>query len=320
MLWYDSGREVEMAGVLVIGSMNLDMVITAPHLPEPGENVHGTGFSMVAGGKGANQALAAARLGEDSFLLGCVGRDTFGDFLLDALAPTGVDASLVKRSETVSTGVALIAIEEGTGMNTIVVDPGANMALKVNDLDALEPYYPLAGTALFQLEIPLDVVAEGARRARERGLVTVLDAGPPHAAPLAFLAAFDVISPNEKELAALSGREVGGIKSAMAAAKELAGAGIKRIVVKMGADGALLVTDGNAVHVPPFEIDAVDSTGAGDAFTAGLAVALAEGAGDAEAVRFANAAGAAAVTVLGAIPSMPERSAVQRLLARGESM
>lgn len=309
-----------MAGVLVIGSMILDMVITVPRLPEPGENIHGTGFAMVAGGKGANQAVAAARLDQDVFLMGCVGRDTFGDLILDAVEPTGVDTSLVKRAPAASTGVALIAIEDGTGMNTIVVEPGANMALAVDDLEVLEPYYNRARTALFQLEIPLDVVAEGARRARERGLVTVLDAGPPHAAPLAFLAAFDVISPNEKELAALSGREVRGVKSAMAAAKELAGAGIKRIVVKMGADGALLVTDGNAVHVPPFEIDAVDSTGAGDAFTAGLAVALAEGAGDAEAVRFANAAGAAAVTVLGAIPSMPERSAVQRLLARGESM
>ena len=188
------------------------------------------------------------------------------------------------------------------------------------DLDEIDPYYARARTALFQLEIPLDVVAEGARRARDRGLVTVLDAGPPRDAPIELLSAFDVVSPNEKELAAVSGREVRGIKSAMAAAKELAGAGIKRIVVKMGADGALLVAEGDAVHVPPFEIDAVDSTGAGDAFTAGLAVALAEGAGDHEAVRFANAAGAAGVTVLGAIPSMPERSAVERLLARGESM
>ena len=309
-----------MAGVLVTGSMILDMVFTVPRLPEPGENVHGAGFAMVAGGKGANQAVAAARLGQDAFLMGCVGRDTFGDLILDAVEQAGVDASLVKRAPAALTGVALIAIEEGAGMNTIVVDPGANMALAVDDLDVLEPYYARARTALFQLEIPLDVVAEGARRARERGLVTVLDAGPPHDVPIEFLEAFDVVSPNEKELAALSGREVRGVKSAMAAAKELAGTGIKRIVVKMGEQGALLVADGDAVHVPPFEIDGVDSTGAGDAFTAGLAVALAEGAGDAEAVRFANAAGAAAVTVLGAIPSMPERRAVQRLLARGESV
>ena len=147
----------------------------------------------------------------------------------------------------------------------------------------------------------------------------MLDAGPPRDAPIELLSAFDVVSPNEKELAALSGREVRSIKSAGVAAKELAGAGVKRIVVKMGAQGALLLVGGEAVHVPPFEIDAVDSTGAGDAFTAGLAVALSEGAGDDEAVRFANAAGATAVTVLGAIPSMPERSAVERLLARGES-
>ena len=308
-----------MAGVLVIGSLIVDMVITAPHLPEPGENVHGTGFAMVPGGKGANQAVAASRLGEDARLMGCVGADAFGDFLVESLAPDGVDSILVKRSPDVPTGVALIAIEEGTGMNTIVVDPGANMALTVEDLDAVEPFYTRAGIALFQLEIPLDVVAEGARRAHDHGLVTVLDAGPPRDADLDLLAAFDVVSPNARELADLAGREVRDIKSAVRAAKELEAAGIKRLVVKMGEEGALLITSGQAVHLPPFEIDAVDSTGAGDAFTAGLAVALAEGASDEEAVRFANAAGASAVTVMGALPSMPARSAVASLLARGES-
>jgi len=204
-----------MAGVLVIGSLIVDMVITAPHLPEPGENVHGTGFAMVPGGKGANQAVAASRLGEDARLMGCVGADAFGDFLVESLAPDGVDSTLVKRSQDVPTGVALIAIEEGTGMNTIVVDPGANMALTVEDLDAVEPFYDMVGIALFQLEIPLDVVAEGARRAHDHGLVTVLDAGPPRDADLDLLAAFDVVSPNARELADLAGREVRDIKSAV---------------------------------------------------------------------------------------------------------
>jgi ribokinase len=308
-----------MAGVLVVGSLILDMVITAPRFPAPGGNVHGTGFAMVAGGKGANQAVAAARLGEDSLLMGCVGEDAFGDHLLGSLPGAGVDATHVKRVRTHPTGVALIVIEESTGLNTIVVDPGANMALSTSDLDALDPFYERAGTALFQFEIPLEVVAEGARRASEHGLVTVLDAGPPRGANIEIARLFDVVSPNLAELGELAGRETRDLKSALAAAKELARAGINRLVVKMGEQGALLVTREGTSHLPAFQVDAVDSTGAGDAFTAGLAVALSEGIPDEEAVRFANAAGAAAVTVLGAQPSMPGRRAVEELLLRGEA-
>jgi len=308
-----------LAGVLVVGSLNLDMVITAPRFPLAGENIHGTGFSMVAGGKGANQAVAAARLGEETCLLGCVGQDTYGDFLLDALSRTSVDATQVKRSREVTTGVALIVIEESTGMNTIVVDPGANMAMTPSDLDALEPYFAGHGTALFQLEIPVDVVAEGARLASASGLVTVLDAGPPRAVDMDFARIFDVVSPNERELGALVGREILGVEQAVFAAKELVKMGIKTVVVKMAELGAILVTDKHAKHLPPFEVDAVDSTGAGDAFTAALAVGLSDGLEIEEATRFANAAGAAAVTVLGALPSMPAREEVDRLLARGEA-
>lgn len=307
-----------MAGVIVVGSLNLDMVITAPRIPEPGENLHGTGFAMVAGGKGANQAVACSRMGEETFLMGCVGRDRFGDFLLDTFPGTGVDISMVSRARDVSTGVALIVIEEGTGMNTIVVDPGANMALDSSDLSGLEQFFGRAATALFQLEIPLGVVAEGAKKASAAGLVTVLDAGPARGAQVELARLFDVVSPNTRELAALTGREVSDLKAAVSSAKELAGAGIKKLVVKMGSEGALLVAGGRVEHLPAFRIDAVDSTGAGDAFTAGLAVALSEGTADEEAVRFANACGALAVSVLGAQPSMPGRAEVDELLERGE--
>ena len=310
---------VHMAGVLVVGSLNLDMVITVPHIPMPGENVHGNRFSMVAGGKGGNQALAAARLGQDSCLRACVGTDAFGDFLVEALEGGGVDTFLVKRSGDVSTGVALIAVEEHTGVNTIVVDPGANMALISSDLDVLESSYGSYGTALYQLEIPLEVVAEGARRARKHGLATVLDAGPPRGANVELARLFDVVSPNERELEDLTGRRVGGLDSTAAAAHELVEAGIRTVVVKMGEFGALLATKSNTEHIPAFSVPAVDSTGAGDAFSAGLAVALCDGKDLLDAVRFANAAGACAVTVLGAQPSMPSRHDVERLLARGEA-
>lgn len=273
---------------------------------------------MVAGGKGANQAVACSRMGEETFLMGCVGADPFGDFLLEELSPAGVNASLVKRSRSSSTGVALIVIEEATGMNTIVVDPGANMSLEVSDLAPLDPFLDRASTALFQLEIPLDVVAAGAKKATDAGLATVLDAGPPRGARLDVARLFDVVSPNVHELGALTGREITNIKSAVSAARELAGAGIGKLVVKMGSEGALLVAGGTLEHLPAFEIEAVDSTGAGDAFTAGLAIALAEGMNDLEAVRFANACGALAVSALGALPSMPDRRAVESLLERGE--
>ncbi|MHB8895503.1 MAG: ribokinase [Candidatus Geothermincolia bacterium] len=308
-----------MAGVLVVGSLNLDMVITVPYIPRPGENVHGTGFTMVAGGKGGNQALAAARMQQESYLRACVGTDAFGDFLIESLESGGVNTELVKQTDAVNTGIALIAVEDGSGMNTIVVDPGANMAMTKDDLDVLDACYDRCGAALFQLEIPLDVVAEGAVRAREHGLMTLLDAGPPRGADLELVRLFDVVSPNERELGALTGREISGVDSAVAAARELVDVGVETVVVKMGEAGALLVTRDLARVFPAFDIPAVDSTGAGDAFTAGLAVALCEGMCLEEATVFANAAGARAVMVLGAQPSMPSREEVLDLLERGGS-
>ncbi len=303
-----------MSGVLVVGSLNLDMVITVPRIPLPGENVHGRDFAMVPGGKGGNQALAAARMGREVRLLGCVGRDSSGKFLVEALESWGIDTGLVKTVDGRATGTALIAVEEGTGMNTIVVDPGANMAMTVDDLDVLERCYGECRAALFQLEVPLEVVSEGARRAGAAGVMTVLDAGPPRGAGPELAKLFDVVSPNERELAALTGRETGGVECALDSARELVDAGVEAVVVKMGESGALVVTKRTAEHLPALPVEAVDSTGAGDAFTAGLAVALCEGQGITEAAAFANAAGACAVMAPGAMPSMPSRGDVLALL------
>ncbi len=299
-------------GILVVGSINLDMVVISPRIPGPGENVHAHGFRMVAGGKGANQAVACHRLGTATSLLASTGDDYFGDFLSGKLEEYGVSASLVSRKPGSATGVALIVVEEDTGTNTIVVDPGANMAMTVADLDPLDGCYDVACAALFQLEIPLEVVREGARRARGRGLVTLLDAGPPRQVNASLIEHFDVVSPNEKELEALTGKVIDGVESAAAAARDITRAGAT-VVVKMGGSGAVLVDGGEAWHFPPYQVKAVDTTGAGDAFTAGLAVALAEGAHPGDAVDFANAAGAAAVTVVGAQPSMPDRATVEGL-------
>lgn len=305
-------------GIIVTGSLNLDMVVVTPRTPGPGENICGSGFQMVAGGKGANQAVAARKLGGRSWLLGCVGNDMFGDFLLDKLEAGGIDASMVLRKQDSKTGVALISIEQGTGINTILVDPGANLALGINDLDALEHLYGEAGAALFQLEVPLDVVEEGSRRARMKGLKTVLDAGPPRDTTVGITRNFDVVSPNRNELAALTGDNIDGDDSVVQASNKIIAEGVAEVVVKMGEEGAVVVTSNGAWRVHPFNVNAVDATGAGDAFTAALTVALGEGIDLLNATNFACAAGAAAVTVKGAMPSMPDRKKVEELVAGRE--
>ena len=300
--------------ILVVGSINLDMVVRSPRIPGPGENVCGAEFRMVPGGKGANQAVAARRLGSPTTLLGCLGTDFFAGFLLERLEAAGIDTSLVRRTGERPTGVALIVVEESTGVNTIVVDRGANMALSVEDLDALEGCYQGASAALFQLEIPTEVVREGARRAREQGVTAILDAGPPRGVDLPFLKGFDVVSPNRDELSDIAGEAVADVEGAERASRRLIGEGIPTVVVKMGGEGSVLVTGDGSWHVPAFEVETVDTTAAGDAFTAALATALGDGMELLDAVRFANAAGAVAVTVLGAQPSMPERGQVEALI------
>jgi ribokinase len=301
-------------GILVVGSINVDMMVVAPTVPAVNEYVHATGFRMVIGGKGANQAIASHRLGSPTWLLARTGSDPLGVFLTESLEAEGVSTSLLLRTPEAASGVALIVVEESTGANTIVVDPGANRALAVDDLRALDTHYGEAGVALFQLEVPVEVSIEASRRARERGVLTILDSGPATRADSSVAPSFDVISPNEHELAALSGREVAGVASAAGAASDLLGMGARVVVVKMGGAGALLVEAGKAWHVPAHQVRCVDSTGAGDAFTAGLACALAEGMELAPAVRFANAAGAVAVGRVGTQPSMPDRGQVEELL------
>ncbi|MDD5748022.1 MAG: PfkB family carbohydrate kinase [Actinomycetota bacterium] len=305
-----------MGEQIVVGSINLDMVVTSPKIPGPGENICGHGFRMVPGGKGANQAVASTRLGKKTRFLGCVGNDFFGDYLLENLSKAEVDSSLMRRAEGFSSGVALIVVEENTGVNTIVVDNGANEALTIKDLEGLEVFYDSSDCILFQLESPLDVVAEGSRRAKERGLITVLDAGPPRQVELSVLANFDVVSPNRNELEVLSGVRVDSIAHVVQAAKRLLEFSAGSIVVKLGEEGSLLLTGEGAWLFPPYEVKPVDSTAAGDAFTAALSVALGEGTNLHDAVWFANAAGALAVTVFGAQPSMPKRNDVIALMTK----
>lgn len=301
-------------GVLVVGSINMDLVMVAPRIPAPGEYVHAGGFRMVTGGKGANQAVASRRLGNPTWLLGRVGDDTFGSILRESLEADGVSTALVSSTPGTATGVALIVVEAGTGTNTIVVDPGANRALSVGDLDLLGEGLAGAGTALFQLEVPVDVSEEAARLARERGVLTILDSGPARRADISVVPHFDVISPNQPELAVLTGERIEDEEDAAAAAAGLLGLAPRMVVVKMGGSGSLLVEKEGTWHLAAYDVKCVDSTGAGDAFTAGLACALGEGMEPLRAVEFANAAGAVAVTAVGTHHSMPTSALVEELM------
>jgi len=296
----------------VIGSANVDLVVRADHPPGPGENVLGGDFRMIPGGKGANQAVAVARLGGRARFIGKVGRDPFGDILLASLRADGVDVAGVAAVADAPTGVALIVIDRD-GQNSIVVAPGANGRLLPGDIQALRPALEGLDAILMQLEIPPETVAHAVRLARELNVPVILDAGPPCRRPPDEVFQVAILSPNEAEAAALLGSAVRDLKDAEEAGREMLRRGAGAVVLKLGSNGALLVTQEDCLHVPARRVQVVDTTAAGDAFTAALAVYRAEGLPLPDAVRMANKAGALAVTKLGAQPSMPTRRELEAM-------
>jgi ribokinase len=312
--------------ITVVGSLNADLVVKVARAPRAGETVRGSSFERFPGGKGANQAYAAARLAGPPAeakvavaMIGQVGEDANGPWLRDNLAAAGVDVSGVATEGASATGVAMIAVDS-TGQNQIIVVPGANDTLTPA---ALTPHHARmvgADVLLLQLEIPFPTVQTAARVGREKGATVILDPAPARPLPDALLRLVDYLTPNENELLTLDG-VVGsagaiGRQGAAAAARRLLARGARKVIVKMGAAGALLVTPSMEHFWPAFPVTAVDSTAAGDAFNAGFAVALAEGQTPVEAGRFASAAAALAVTRRGAQPSMPTRDEVMALLAK----
>ena len=306
--------------VVVVGSLNMDFVVRASSLPRAGETVLGDGFRMVAGGKGANQAVAAAKLGVASVqvrMVGRVGMDLFADHLKASLAGAGVDVSAVHASRSRPTGAALIAVDP-SGQNQIVVASGANAELAASDVPALRKVFTGAQVALFQLETPVDTVSAAMRLAREMGLRTILDPAPAQPLMGELLRAADILTPNETEAFVLLGREPQRIplQHAAAVAEAVSELGARMVILKLGEQGCFFRGAGETLHLPAFQVDAVDTTAAGDTFNAGLAVALAEGAPVPHALRFANAAAAVSVTREGAQSSAPTRIEVDSLLAR----
>lgn len=300
--------------VLVVGSLNLDLVAIVDQLPGPGETVLSRNFTNSPGGKGANQAVAAARLGADVALLGKVGLDPFGDALIENLRKNAVDVALVSRDTRASTGLALVSVARD-GQNTIVVAPGANALLTSQDISAAKKAFAGVDVVILQLEIPLQAVKQAAELGKECGSQIILNPAPAVALDDSFAPLVDWIVPNEGELAVLSGLDSGNsVEKSVARLKDK---GFQRVVVTMGDSGAFVMEGDHSVYSPAFPVIAVDTTGAGDAFVGAFSVALSEGRSVDEAVTWGNAAGALASTRLGAQPSLPLRKEVEELLEKG---
>ena len=297
--------------IVVVGSLNADLVTRLDRFPAPGQTVSALDFAVYAGGKGANQAYAAARLGGKVSMVGCLGQDAYGELLAQSLRDVGVNLSGVTREADAPTGVALIALD-ASGENQIVVVAGANARLDPARLETSASSLAAAAVVLLQLEVPLATVTAAARIAHAGGAIVILDPSPAQPLPRELLACVDYLTPNQSELQTLTGRAAGS--QVDRAARDLASGFGFKVIVKMGEAGALLV-DGDRQDVwPSVRVAAVDTTGAGDAFNAALAVALSEGRSLADAGRWAVTAGALCVSRAGAQPSMPTREEVEKTL------
>ena len=289
--------------IIVVGSSNTDMIIKVPHLPAPGETVLGDEFQMIHGGKGANQAIAAARAGGQVIFLSCLGNDTFGKNALEKLKNEGIDTSHIKISDEGPSGVAMINVAS-SGENSISVAPGANSLLLPEDIERAGSIFENADIVLLQLEIPMETVTRTIRLAREYNLRVILNPAPARKLEPGLLAMIDIITPNETEAAILSSVENEGLdkKTLIGKLKEL---GLETIIITLGEKGVMFSSNGQEGHMNGNKVDVIDTTAAGDTFNGYLAVALAGGATLDESIRIANQAASVSVTRLGASTSIP---------------
>ena len=299
--------------ILSLGGINMDLVTFSDRLPADGETVVGNRFVTYPGGKGANQAVAAARMGARSAMVGRVGDDMFGPQLTDLLETAGVETGAVGISSGTNSGIAVISVGEG-GQNRIVQVLGANDTCGDAEYDAVADLLPQASALMLQLEVSISLSIRVAELAVSQGVQVILDPGPVRPVPENFYRHVAVITPNETEAEALVGYPITDTDNAASAARELLNRGVGAAVIKMGAQGAYWADGSGCGHVSPFPVDAVDTVAAGDAFNGALAVALSEGHSLESAVQWGCAAGALSVTLVGAQDSMPERDAVLALL------
>jgi len=297
------------ATIVVLGSFNLDMITTMERLPQPGETVQGRRFSTGPGGKGSNQAVAAARLGADVSFVGRIGQDPWGDVALTCWQEEGVNSEHVSRDAELATGVAPIWVDDA-GENAIVCALGANLGLTREHVDAAVDCIAAADILVLQLEVPLETVAHALNLAQKLEVPCILNPAPAQALTPEMLALASWLTPNQTELATLYGEAPTDLRPLVTRRGQT-------LIQTMGAAGARWATQDGSGQVPAFEVEVLDTTGAGDAFNGGLAVALAEGQALEEALRFANAVAALSVTRSGTAPAMPRRADVEALLAGG---
>ncbi|HTD98329.1 MAG TPA: ribokinase [Mucilaginibacter sp.] len=302
-----------MSSIVVIGSSNTDMVVKTDHIPVPGETIIGGEFFIYPGGKGANQAVAAARLGGQVTLIASIGDDIFGRRSIELIKGEGIDVSYIISEANTASGVALITVDK-KGENCITVAPGSNATLYPPCLQKSLPLLQQASIVLIQLEIPLDTVIYVAEVCKDQNNKLILNPAPACFLPDSLFPNIDIITPNEKEAEMLTGIRVENLVSATQAARSLKNKGVKTVIITMGKEGALIVTDEYEKLIPSIPVEAIDTTGAGDVFNGALAVAIAAGKDIAGAVAFACKAAAISVTGLGAQSSAPKLNEMEMYL------
>lgn len=303
--------------IIIIGSLNMDLIVRTPRIPAPGETILGSTFSTAPGGKGANQAVAAAKLGGPVKLVGRLGADDFGKQLRSQLGAVGVDTQFVVQDLKAATGVALISVDDN-GQNSIIVAPGANANVSRQDVDAARDAIRKARVVVAQLEIPLDTVTYALRLARDAGALTILNPAPAQTLARDILQNTDVLIPNETEAAQLTNLPVNSLATAAEAASALQQMGARRVLITLGEKGAVWLDEKAApLAIAPFQVQATDTTASGDAFVGALATALAREQDWETSLRMASAAGALTATKLGAQPSLPTRAELEDFINSG---
>jgi ribokinase len=301
--------------IVVVGSSNMDLVVKSPRIPSKGETILGGEFIMTPGGKGANQAIAAAKLGAEVYFVAKLGDDIFGRQSLSNFQKIGINIDYVEQTKEITSGVALITVDNA-GDNVIVVAPGANLKLSPDDVKKAQPVITSSGAVAAQLEVPLETVELAARLSNDAGVTFILDPAPARKLSDEFLRMVDILTPNETEAEILTGIKVTDENSAIVAAKALLDRGVKAVILTMGSKGYVLARKDGTEFVPSIKVDAVDATAAGDAFTGSLAVGLARGKTPKDAALFANYVAALSVTKMGAQSSMPDAGQVENFIKK----
>lgn len=296
--------------ITVVGSSNTDLVIKTEHLPKMGQTILGRDYVIASGGKGANQAVACARLGHKVAFIGCIGKDHFGDVALASMVGAGVDTRFVVRDKEHPSGLALIVVDKD-GHNIIAVSPGSNHQLKVKDVTRAEEVIVPSEILLLQLEIPLSVVKKAASMAHSNGVRVILNPAPACKLEKSLLSKVDYLTPNETEVEILTGVKAKDRNSMNKAGNILLQQGVGYVIITLGQKGSYILSKDLEEFVPALKVKSMDTTCAGDAFSAALAIALGEGRHIVEAVRFANRVAALCIRKMGAQPSLPSRREVE---------